>query len=77
MSRNELAIKFPIDPFDKVVEEVGEVLQAIGKYKRFGPKEWSPFDDKQRPNWLALVEELNDAVHAMDALSSHIQDEDG
>jgi NTP pyrophosphatase (non-canonical NTP hydrolase) len=64
LNRNELAIKFPIDVFDKVVEEAGEVLQAIGKYKRFGPDEYSPYDNDRITNRETLCVELDDLIFA-------------
>lgn len=68
MNRDQLAINYPIDLFDKVMEESGEVLQAMGKYKRFGPDNYSPYDNDQMTNHETLVAELNDLVLACENL---------
>tara|TARA_R110000772_G_scaffold4573_5_gene16370 strand:- start:3832 stop:4065 length:234 start_codon:yes stop_codon:yes gene_type:complete len=49
---------------DKVIEEAGEVFQAIGKLNRFGPENFHP-DRPKSNNRHELIEELDDCIHAM------------
>lgn len=44
---------------DKLIEEIGEVLQAIGKFERFGPYSFHP-DRPEKNNLRELIDELND-----------------
>jgi hypothetical protein len=48
----------------RVVEECGEVLQAIGKIQRFGYRPIDPKTGIQYDNWAELTNELGQLRHA-------------
>ncbi len=50
-------------PQDKVIEEIGEVLKAIGKVRRFGLENFHP-DRPDSTNKKELEEELHDLMDA-------------
>lgn len=72
MNRSELAIDYPTNVFDKVVEEAGEVLQAIGKYKRFGPYNHNPCAERMIQNWDQLSIEIGDLQSALSDLDEYL-----
>ena len=72
MDRQQLALEYPVDAFDKVMEEAGEVLQAMGKYKRFGPDSFSPYDNDQLSNHETLLTELYDLYDAVEVLINNL-----
>jgi len=49
-----------------VVEEAGEVLQAIGKIQRFGPTNW--WDKEELTNLEALAYEIGDLLEVIERL---------
>lgn len=72
--KEQLLADFPKDAFDSVIEEVGEVLQAIGKYKGFGPKSVNPLsvDPYEPTNYDRLQAELDDLIEACYSLKRHL-----
>lgn len=48
-----------------LAEECGEIAQAVCKVLRHGWESASPFDDKRRPNRVALERELGDLLAVM------------
>lgn len=48
------------DVKDCLIEEIGELLQAWGKYYRFGPLNYHPDDADKTPNYWSLLEEIKD-----------------
>lgn len=48
------------DVKDCLIEEIGELLQAWGKYYRFGPLNYHPDDTDKKPNYRSILEEIED-----------------
>jgi NTP pyrophosphatase (non-canonical NTP hydrolase) len=48
------------DVKDCLIEEIGELLQAWGKYYRFGPCSYHPDDMSKKPNYIQLLQEIED-----------------
>ncbi len=60
-------------PRDQLIEEMGEVLQAIGKAQRFGYFNKNP--EVKKPvtnNFDDIIEELNDLEEAIRIFRSHL-----
>ena len=55
------------EPEDRLVEEIGELLQAIGKARRFGWFQYHP-DTPHRNNMEDVHSEMGDVVEAMEKL---------
>ena len=52
----------------KVVEEIGEFLQAYGKYQVFGARPIDPKTGKQYDNVADMIAEMKDLAHALKEL---------
>ena len=66
MKRPELKPQFFEGKIDKLVEECGEVLQAIGKYRRHGAFVTDPSDSTKHYNNIKSLEvELHDLQDAI------------
>ena len=61
------------DPADRIVEECGEILQAVGKGKRFGWKNYHP-DRPNSNNLQELSDEINDLIQAFNDLNLSLKD---
>lgn len=56
---------------DRIIEECGEVLKAIGKLKRFGLKAIDPKTGKKYNNLKDLKKELDDLEDAINKFNEH------
>jgi len=56
------------DPEDRIVEEIGEILKALGKGKRFGWENYHPDDKDKQTNFQKLHYEILDLLYAYDDL---------
>ena len=73
--RQDLLPKTVEGKLARIVEECGEVLQAIGKIQRFGYTATDPLTNKRYDNWLDLQTELFQLSHAINQLDSNRPDE--
>lgn len=60
------------DPADRVIEEVGELLQAMSKAKRFGLFNHHP-DRPERTNCDDIFAEMSDVVEAMERFQEQLR----
>ena len=51
-----------------IMEEMGEMLQIIGKIQRHGYESYNPFDDSKTTNRELLEKELGDFYQGLDML---------
>lgn len=58
-----------------IIEECGEILQAVGKGERFGWRNHHP-DIPNTDNLLALENEICDLLEAVSDLKSNVQQKD-
>jgi len=61
------------EPEDRLVEEVGELLQALGKAKRFGWFAYHP-EHPDKCNMTDVKEEMDDVVEVMEKLEVKMRD---
>ena len=57
-------------PVDRMVEEIGELLQAIGKGERFGWDNHHP--DREKTNAEEFMDEWDDLQEAYAGMRAHI-----
>lgn len=61
------------EPEDRLVEEMGELLQALGKARRFGWFNYHP-DHPHISNIYQVQHEMEDVVEAMEKLEVKLRD---
>jgi len=49
----------------RVLEEISELQKEITKALRFGYKNFHPQDEKRRPNYLRILDEISDLRKAL------------
>lgn len=60
---------------DHLIEEMGEVMVAIGKMRRFGPYNQDPrLPPRALPNWRQLQIELRDLYKAASLVENDLHD---
>ncbi|MCP3702304.1 MAG: hypothetical protein GY954_05145 [Alteromonas sp.] len=59
-------------PKDRVIEEIGELLQAMGKAERFGLFNHHP-DKPSRTNMDDILAEMDDVIEAMERLEAEMR----
>jgi NTP pyrophosphatase (non-canonical NTP hydrolase) len=62
-------------PEDRVIEECGEVLQAIAKIKRFGLQSYHP-DRPNSDNQIEVLKEIGDLRKALNAYEQQLLEMD-
>ena len=63
----------PEERMSRLIEECGEVLQAIGKLQRFGPDNHHPRDEGKRTNRDRLLDELQDLRQAIVGVANDLR----
>lgn len=69
--------KTPEGRLDHLVEEIGEVLQAIGKLRRFGPYNHHHPERQNLPNWRQLQTEIRDLYRAASLVDNDLYEQFG
>jgi NTP pyrophosphatase (non-canonical NTP hydrolase) len=60
---------------DCLIEEIGELLQAMGKYYRFGKDSFHPDDPDKKTNYESLMGEIDDVQKRLNQFKLLIEGE--